>query len=207
MKHLDPKQLPDDAPARTPKKRNTARNWLAAAVLVLLGAGAGLNFMFPTDVSDAVSGEEVSSRQAAYSQTQPLTLATVADAEIDAALDDMQLSAAEKVALRGQLGQASPSAAGTSANRPLKLARVTVWDTHAQDGDVVAVVSAGYRREVFITKAPQEVIIPVDGAQVVQLVGIRDGGGGITLGATGSSSSILMPIMSVGQTITLPVGF
>lgn len=208
MKHLDPKQLPTDAPAKAPNKRKSTKNWLAVALLVVLGAGAGLTWLSPPNPGDAVSGEEVSTRQAAFTQMQELSIATVPSGEIDAALDEMQLAPADKSALRDQLESTDPSAVPATSNPANKrLARVTLWDTHSQDGDVVAVVSAGYRREVLITHAPQQVIIPVDGSTVVQIIGVRDGGGGITLGATGSSSSVLMPIMSVGQTIALPVNY
>jgi len=211
MKHLDPKQLPSDTPAKAPKQRKSAKSWLAAALLVVLGAGAGLSWLYPTNPSDQVSAEEQQVRQAAFTNMEALPIAAVPSEEIDAALDEMQLSATDKSTLREQLESADPSAAPATAtragNKQLELARVTLWDTHAQDGDVVAVLSAGYRREMLITNAPQQVIIPVDGAAAVQIVGVRDGGGGITLGASGSGSSALMPIMTVGQTIVLPVKY
>lgn len=207
MKHLDPKQLPADAQAMKPRK--SARNWLLGALLAAVGAGAGLTMMFPTDSSDSVSASEVQSRQAAFGQMEALSIALVPREEIDAALDEMQLSSADRAALRDRLEAGNPGVGSVStqpANREVRLARVTVWDTHSQDGDIVAVRSAGYHREVFMTNAPQQLVIPVDSA-AVEIVGVRDGGGGITLGAQGAANSVLMPVMTVGQTVSLPVSY
>ena len=178
------------------------------AALVVLGAGAALTWLVPPDSSDLVSADEAQSRQTEFTQLEQLPVSMVASAEIDAALDEMQLAPTDRAELRERLEGADPSAApGSPAKKELQLARVSLWDTHAQDGDVVAVSSSGYRREVLITNAPQVVFVPVDGAAVVQIIGVRDGGGGITLGASGSDGSVLMPIMAVGQTIGLPVKF
>lgn len=187
------------------------KGWLAAAVLFALGAGAALTWMSPPDGSDQVSESERQSRQAAFTQMEGIRVSAVSDDEIDAALDYMQLPPAERSSLRERLeidaGNQPSSAAAVPASKRLQLARITLWDTHAQDGDVVAVASAGYHREVLITHAPQRIMIPVDGSTTLQIIGVRDGGGGITLGAEGADSTVMMPIMSVGQTITVPLTY
>ena len=74
-----------------------------------------------------------------------------------------------------------------------------------KDGDVVTVSSAGYRRDITLTNAPLTVSFPVDGSSSMQFVGVHDGGGGITLGIRGPNQEFLMPIMSEGQALSLPV--
>jgi hypothetical protein len=84
---------------------------------------------------------------------------------------------------------------------------MTLWDTHDEDGDVDALASAGFRREIVLTNAPQTISFPVDSASTVQVIGVHDGGGGITLGISSPAQQVLMPIMSEGQALTLPVTY
>lgn len=88
----------------------------------------------------------------------------------------------------------------------LRLAWVTLWDTDAEDGDVVRIDSQGYSRTITLTKQPVTFAIPVPASGVVNVTGIRDGeGGGITVGLASGESKAIFPIMSVGQTLGLKV--
>ncbi len=88
----------------------------------------------------------------------------------------------------------------------LRLAWVTLWDTDAEDGDVVRIDSQGYSRTITLTKQAVTFAIPVPASGVVNVTGIRDGeGGGITVGLASGESKAIFPIMSVGQTLGLKV--
>jgi hypothetical protein len=198
MKHLEPRQI-DGQPAREAAKAGKSGwRWIVLVIAATIGLGALGTALMSPDTTDRVSSSQVTARQAAFDQARPLELARVSPAQTEQTLDQMKLQTADRAALKAQLA-AAPS------NRPLRLVSLTLWDTHAEDGDVVAVQSAGYSREIVLTKAPQTIAFPVDAAADVRLIGVRDGGGGITLGVRGPNQELLMPIMSEGQTIVLPV--
>ncbi|WP_424973220.1 hypothetical protein [Dinoroseobacter sp. S76] len=84
------------------------------------------------------------------------------------------------------------------------LAEVYLYDTGATDGDVVALLSGPLSFEVRLKRQKQQVIVPItDG--VLKLKGVRDGGGGITVGVkTKENDTVVSPVMRVGQVINLP---
>jgi hypothetical protein len=168
-----------------------------------------------------VTQEEQQARHAAFTNVSVIALPSISVSEIDAALDTMKLDPVElstlKALVSGDAGSPVPASNGLSVfnttpaaqrvatRMPVRLVSVTLWDTHDQDGDVVTVSSAGYHRQIVLTNAPQTVAFPVNQASAVQVVGTHDGGGGITLGIRGPNQEFLMPIMSEGQSLTLPV--
>jgi len=88
----------------------------------------------------------------------------------------------------------------------VRLAWITLWDTDAEDGDVVRIDSQGYHRTVTLTKQPVTIAIPVPKEGTINVTGVRDGeGGGITVGLASGESRAVFPIMSVGQTLGLRV--
>ena len=199
MPHLE---VPSAAARRGRGKPGTfgVAAWLLAAGLLVLGSGAGAAWMFGARAHDRVAGSEVQDRLSAFGRVEPLRLPAVAAEQIEQAIASMQLPPAQQAQLR-ELTRPVPKVAAAG----VRLVELTVWDTHSQDGDVVALVSAGYRREIVLTNAPQTVVLPIDGAARMRLIGVHDGGGGITLGVRGADEQVLMPIMSEGQTLTLPL--
>ncbi|PCE23821.1 hypothetical protein BWP39_29515 [Paraburkholderia acidicola] len=101
---------------------------------------------------------------------------------------------------------AQPLAApATPAVQPA-LVWVRLWDSDVEDGDVVRIDSAGYSRTVTLTKHGITFAVPVSASGQIRIVGIRDGdGGGITVGLGSGSAQAILPIMSVGQVLTLNV--
>ena len=88
----------------------------------------------------------------------------------------------------------------------IQLAWVSVWDNCAEDGDVLQVSSQGYSTKVNLMHAPVTVVIPVTHGSSINLTGAIDGGGGgITAGIKTAAGEILIPPLSPGQTVTLPV--
>jgi hypothetical protein len=121
----------------------------------------------------------------------------------------------------GPSAQAAPSAQSGPSARPapsaqpavretarLSLAWITLWDTDAEDGDVVRIDSGGYSRTITLSKQPVTIAVPVPHDSVISVTGIRDGeGGGITVGLASGASRAVFPIMSVGQTLGLRAQF
>ena len=83
------------------------------------------------------------------------------------------------------------------------MVELVLWDNVAEDGDVVQVSSLGYSQTITITHAPQTVYFPAQYDVPVTITGIHDGGGGITLGFTGSGQPVSLPVMTEGQVISL----
>lgn len=203
MRHLEPDQ---PAPiVRPAKQRSRAAAWLAAVFALTLVFGAGATWFLGPNSADHVAAREAQERQIAFTQVQPLRADVVPPTDTAKAIQSMRLEPAQQSSLQRLVQPDTTSTNPIATSSGLRLVNVTLWDTHAEDGDVVALVSAGYRREVAITNTPQTITIPVDGAAQVQLIGVRDGGGGITLGVRGVDQQVLMPIMSEGQTLVLPL--
>ena len=146
-------------------------------------------------------------------QTASLAIVPLAAHDNNTALAQMKLAPADRENLRQQLTAApaaaastrNPAAAAAAKPEPTRLVEIVLWDSHAPDGDIVRVVSGGYAREVMLAKTPTSVYVPYDGSGAIGVVGVRDGGGGITLAIKGSATQVLMPVMSEGQALSLPV--
>ena len=220
IKHLDPRQLPELQPEHQSNRKSSSGAWLLAAALVVAEFGGLGTWLWPVKRTDHVSPQERESRQSAFTHLSAIALPTIVAESIGSTLDSMRLGPSERGKLREMLSAsasadnlprgvplstAQPTPALSPAPSLLRLVSVTLWDTHDQDGDIVTVSSAGYQRQVVLTNAPQTVSFPIDQASVVQFSGVHDGGGGITLGIRGPNLELLMPIMSEGQTLSLPV--
>lgn len=93
----------------------------------------------------------------------------------------------------------------TQAAQPT-LVWVHLWDSDVEDGDVVRIDSSGYSRTATLTSAGITFAVPVFASGQIRIVGIRDGdGGGITVGLGSGSAQAILPVMSVGQVLTLNV--
>lgn len=215
MKHLDPIQINSPAAPKQPTKMSLF-SWLLGLAIATVGLGMAGSYLFPTDMQDRVSDKERQERQIAFTKVRSLQIAEVETGNMDSVLDEMRLPPPDRARMRAMLpateasqtsgGPVSSVTPSASGNSPLRLVSAYLWDTNVEDGDVVAINSAGYRREIVLTKAGQMISFPVDSTSVVQIVGVRDGGGGITLGIRGPSQEIMMPIMSEGQVLSLPIG-
>jgi hypothetical protein len=185
-----------------------------------LGSGGG---SWPLQTSgDSVSAANTEVRAEQFAMLAPLPLSPVSDSENAFALDTMQLDPAAKATLAAALlnspstvqsapdTQSAPGSATKPAadSSPVRLAWVTLWDTDAEDGDVVRLDSEGYSRTVTLAKQPMRFAVPVPRDGIIKVTGIRDGeGGGITVGLASGASQAVFPIMSVGQTLGLKVSF
>ena len=219
MRHLEPRQL---EPSRPQPRGRRCAFWATGFLVATLGVGwLGTHFLLPSE-ADVVSQAEIDKRGLLLRGIAPMTLTVVSPANVDKAILSMDLAPAKQQELKRALGSAPgyttsmpvlgpaskrPTVAAQTAPEasPLKLVELILWDTHAPDGDVVVVASGGYTREVVLAKQPLTVFVPVAPGAAISITGVHDGGGGITLGVRGASQELLMPIMSEGQTILLPV--
>lgn len=99
----------------------------------------------------------------------------------------------------------SPRAAAPEDDVELPLAWLTLWDHRDEDGDIVRVVSEGYSRTVPILNTPVTLAVPVPASGVVNVIGIHDGVGGITVGIQSGATPVLLPVLSVGQVVGVPI--
>ena len=169
---------------------------LLTATAVAVGLAAAIFFGSGPRIDD-VGQQEIAERAAEFAvatATGGIALASVPAEEREEALASMNLPAAEKEALRTDVEQARA-----------QLVWLTLWDTHAEDGDFVLVASGGSRQTVPILHARTRIALPAPPSGVVNVTGVKDGGGGITIGILSGSSPVRVPFMQEGQTIGIPV--
>lgn len=208
-----------------------AASLVAKALLptVLLGALVAAS-SFGLSEGWAKLGDDVSPAQAqmrleAFHSLDSLVAAKVADNEVDRALRGMNLDPAALQSLRSDLSKAASSPAPSLSAQAtgaapmqqadvrtkaqaqrVQLVWIRLWDTDAQDGDVVRIESGGYARTVSLTKHGDTFAVPVTTDGLIRVTGIKDGdGGGITVGLASGTSQAVFPIMSEGQVLSLRV--
>jgi hypothetical protein len=146
--------------------------------------------------ADDINAEEAHRLQEAFARMPPVGLSPVPRSEIGHAVQAMELSDPERASMVADLDSGRQ-----------RLAWISLYDSHTEDGDVVTVRSEGYSRTVLLRKQPTRIAIPIPASRAVDLTGAVDGGGGgVTVGVMTSSGPLALPPMAVGQTIRLPVG-
>jgi hypothetical protein len=197
---LPSSQLPARPRVASRRPWSTVAASAVATGVVALAMAGGFHALGVGSAADHVSDPQ--SRRVQFAALGALELNAVAPADTEAALDTMPLPAASREALQRALASPLPAA----GSPPVRLAWVSLWDTNAEDGDVVRIESQGYARTVRLTKAPQRIAIPVPPSGVVNVVGVKDGeGGGITVGLASGGRQAIFPIMSEGQVLGLKV--
>jgi hypothetical protein len=188
------------SPASPVTKAAKAQNpWRSVALGVALLAGvAGAAFFGMGAAQDSLTQQEVQQRQADYQASMavgPIVVDRVSDDEVDDALATMGLDTEQKQELQEKVTQGR-----------VELAWITIWDTHAEDGDIVRLESEGSPSvEVLARNAPTTVAFPMPASGVVNLTGMVDGGGGITIAAKSGAAQVAMPSMQPGQSLGIPV--
>ncbi|WP_445145382.1 hypothetical protein [Dyella sp. Tek66A03] len=199
------------------------------ATLLLAGAVAAASYALSNGIAqphDDVSLLNAQARLEAFRALDPLPLSVVTPGDINRALQDMQLSPAALASLKADLS--GPSALATQAPAPsavsqqqpapapvakpeaqaqrLRLVWIYLWDTDAEDGDVVRIDSHGYSRTVRLTKRGDTFAVPMPADGVIRVTGVKDGdGGGITVGFASGGARAVFPVMSEGQVLGLRV--
>jgi hypothetical protein len=137
-------------------------------------------------------------RSAAFTAAGPLQLEAVPAAEIASAvagLDGPGWTSERKAALQQE-----------AEARRTPIVRLTLWDTEAEDGDVVHVESPGYPNvSVALKHARTTVALPAPASGVLTVRGDIDGGGGITMGVLSGGNPLDLPYLQPGQAVDVPV--
>lgn len=181
-------------------KPSTSWRALAAVGAVAAIAVAGYFAFFSGPAVDSVSQADSQSRASAYQgllASPGFALDLVAPGDVDKAIASMPKGVTEQ--------QRDQVRSDVNQGR-VKLAWLTVWDTQAEDGDIVRLQSsASFPIEVMALNAKTTIAIPYPADGKVLVTGVRDGGGGITVALQSGSALIDWPTMAPGDTLNLPV--
>ncbi len=170
----------------------------AIAIAVAVATIGALSFM--GGGGDTITDSESQSRLAAYqtfAASPGLPVKLVGADEVDDALMSMPDTVPTEVRdeMRQQINQGS-----------LQLAWVTLWDTHAEDGDILRFESStSIPIEVMALNAKTTFAIPYPADGQVLVTGVKDGGGGITIALESGATSIAWPTMAPGDQLLLPL--
>ncbi len=203
MKHLEPAPRAATPGSRPEKKRNRKTTGLAlllAGVAIVGGLGSGMTHFWGDAPEDSISDAQRQELTQNFLKAGTVQLEQVADADVAKALASMKLKPEQARILKQEVDKQA-----TQSSDPTRLAWLDIWDFASQDGDVVHVSAAGYEVDVTILKAHTRVAVPVDASKSVVLTGVVDGGGGITLGVQTGTGELLLPVLSPGESLTLPV--
>jgi len=164
---------------------------LALGAFMFLGGGPSV---------DSVSDLERADRNTAY-QTLAASggfgMKLVSADEVEDAIEAMPktVSTEQREQLKTDINQGR-----------VKLAWLSLWDTHAEDGDILRFESSSsFPVEVMALNAKTTIAIPFPADGNVQVTGVKDGGGGITIALESGATKISWPTMAPGDVLDLPV--
>lgn len=164
----------------------------ALGAFTLLGSGGGAG----DTITDADNQSRVAAHQTLLA-SPGLPVKMVGADEVDDALASMpdNVSEEQREEIRQEINQGG-----------LQLAWVTLWDTHAEDGDILRFESStSIPIEVMALNAKTTFAIPYPSDGQVLVTGVKDGGGGITIALESGATSIAWPTMAPGDTLLLPI--
>ena len=171
----------------------TRRETICAAVVAFVTVAGTLGRLYWSAGDPALDPAAQSARREAFRRAGQLMLPAVQPGDLVEALQTMQLATQP------------PGVRQAVEDSRQQLAWLTVWDDMDEDGDTVEIVSDGFARTVRLTNAPMRFAVPVPERGLIDVRGIYDGGGGITMSLMTTTGKVAMPIMDVGQVIGVPV--
>ena len=190
----DPAIQPQPQPPRAGARRFPVWGGLVLGAAIAVAGGLGLHPFISGSTDTGLSSQEIAARATQFAAAGPIDVLLVPDAEVDHAIEGMALPPADASRLKHDLN--------TGAS---KLVYITLWDDVAVDGDVVRLSSNGLSIDVPLAHQPVRVAIPAPPQGVVNLTGVRDGGGGITVAVLSGSAQVPLPSLQPGQKIGIPV--
>ncbi|MFC2407026.1 MAG: hypothetical protein ACFNTM_05060 [Cardiobacterium sp.] len=208
-------QLQPEPRREKPQQKHLFPALITAALVIGLG-GWGLTRFFDdgnsggvpaSAAADNLTQAEKDARAQQFAAVPRYALRRLDATEARSAIQNLPLPDDQKTALAQNIVPTADSQ--TQAAQPAwdkggqQMVELVLWDNVAEDGDVVQVSSLGYSQTITITHAPQTVYFPAQYDVPVTITGIHDGGGGITLGFTGSGQPVSLPVMTEGQVISL----
>ena len=182
---------------RKPRQTNVLVSCMLAAVLVLGGGwmlqtvfGGGNGSAPPPAVAAARTADRLTDKQI-----------SIRKQKFEAAGGRFALPATSR-------DTAAATVQDTAGDRPAgrqqgRMVELTVWDDVEEDGDVVQIQSTERTETVALTHSPQTVLIPVQEGAPLTITGVRDGGGGITLGFSGAGQPVSLPVLGEGESIQI----
>lgn len=188
---------PQPRPLSKPSPRGGWGGLITALSLAAIMASGyfALPSFLPFHPHDDVSESEAQRRTEAFASMTPVLLPVVQPEERPAATAAMRLLPSAEASLQEDTQRAR-----------VKLVWITLFDANAEDGDAVRVETDGFRQDVVLRKSPVRIAIPVGPTGTVRLTGIIDGeGGGVTPGIVTPLGPVPLPVLSVGQSINVPV--
>lgn len=209
-------QLQPEPRREKPQQKHLFPALITAALVIGLG-GWGLTRFFDdgnsggvpaSTAADNLTQAEKDARAQQFAAVPRYALRRLDATEAHSVIQNLPLPDTQKAALTENIAPATPAGQTQPAqpaweNGGQQMVELVLWDNVAEDGDVVQVSSLGYSQTITITHAPQTVYFPAQYDVPVTITGIHDGGGGITLGFTGSGQPVSLPVMAEGQVISL----
>lgn len=196
-----PQPMPMPAPAPMAQLALKPAPWLkpalvAVALSAIVAGGAWQLGAFAGD--DPFDPAKEQARLAEYESGQSLRLEPVnlADRrEREEALKSLNVTPAEAEQLQKDLKAQST-----------RLVWLDVFDDVDEDGDIVAIKTSSFSKEIPIFHAPHRVAVPVAlGEREILLGGVRDGRGGITVAVRADGRIVPLPRLRPGQTVGIPI--
>jgi hypothetical protein len=190
-----------DGSRNTPPGTTDSTPFKPRQLLIALGvaaaiAVAAITWQFSGTKSDDVSSNTKAQWAASFAVAAPTALKLVPSGEVDGAVKQMKLPPAQEQELKEEV----------SAGRT-RMVWLSFRDVMAEDGDTVSIESMAngviYRQSVVATNKEQRVYLPEPDAGRVNIRGVRDGGGGITIEITSGGAPLNLPFMTVGQVVSV----
>ena len=198
MKHVVFQPVARSTVSQSPQNRSFSKPIFTISTLFVIGSiGFGLTALLNPIPSDRLTDDQKVELRENFSQVLPIAIEQIQDYK--KVLDAMPLNSSSRETLKTALDIKKNSSNTTS------LAWVVLWDFATEDGDAVNLSSAGYEIVITLSNKPTPVAIPVDANHAIQLTGISDGGGGITVGIKSDTNNISLPILPVGEVLRIPV--
>lgn len=188
---------PGPAPGPEKKPRPLARLGLMIGAAILAAAvGAGVYLNNSGAPADEPSPAQIAEMESSWNAARQagVSLPLVTPEERAEALASLDLPEEQEETLQAEI----------QAER-VSLIWITLWDNMAQDGDIVSLYSDGVNLSVPLLNAPTRIALPRPAGGVVNLTGTKDGGGGITLGLMSGPDQVLIPPLTPGQVVGIPV--
>ncbi|GHU29565.1 hypothetical protein AGMMS50256_14730 [Betaproteobacteria bacterium] len=179
------------------QKKRSKFSLAAAGMILAVAIGAGVYFNSePAVVPDQPTQAQIAEMHASWDAASAarISLPAVKKEEQKEALAQMPIAEKDKQVLQAELDTGKTS-----------LVWLTVWDNMAEDGDIISLRSDGLTLTVPILLKPQRIAMPRPASGVINLTGVKDGGGGITLGLMSGNDQVLMRPLSVGERVGIPV--
>lgn len=179
------------------KPKSTRTKFALVAIAALLATAIGIGEFFGGGAhSDQPTRVQLEEMQRSWETVQKsgVILSEVQREEIAQAIATINLPEEERIALQREV----------ESDR-VSLVWITVWDSMAEDGDVITLSSNGLTITAPLYSKMHRIAVPRPSDGVVHVTGVQDGQGGITLGLMSGPNLVLIPPLSVGQSVGIPV--